>query len=827
MDYKMEPLRFAPASDDDLYSGYNEYPSAFSTKDLEQDEVFQEAIRTSYGRRPIVTPKPGTAMRLGTSSGYREGTSFISRQATAVQDGFRRPMTAVRGAGYTSQRPGTAFDPLNQAMKGPSPQLETKKEELPEERIKKLERRITELIEESCLAGGRGESKAALELAKEASAKERSLIRLHEQAGLSESHNLDLTFSVLFNLAMQYEGNDMYSEALNTYQAITKNRMFTNGSRLKVNMGNIYFRLGQFPKAVKMYRMALDQVPNTHKYLRVKIMHNIGVLFVKMGQFSEACSSFEYIIQEKPDFKSGLHAILCYYALNDKDKMKRGFQLLLEVPLNIDDEEKYTATSDDPAANLVLEAIKNDSLRQMERQMKQEAERSILTAAKLISPVIEDTFTAGYNWCVETIKVSNYAPLASDLEVNKAVMFLKQKNINQAVETLKVFEKKESKVASSASTNLAFIHYLQGDTETAERYGEQAREADSYNSAAFVNLGSCSLAKGDLEKAKELFMCALDNDASCVEALYDLGLVNKQLQLYEEALDCFLKLQAIVRQHPQVLYQVAHLYELTGDMDQATEWYHQLLGVVPSDPVVLQKMGELCDAEGDKQQAYQYHYDSFRHYPSNLSVLNWLGTHFVELRAPSKAVGYFERAALVQPSEVKWPLLVASCQRRAGDYHQALATLKDIHRNFPDNIDCLKILVRLCTDLGLKEATDYAVELRRAEKAKDVRERIGSSRPGSLRSGSSKSSRGSPLSDRGSPVQAQPRGSSGATGRLSKLSLVESDGEAYAPSHTKIDASYSDPLGPVAERPRTSAGRKPPPDEEFADDELGDDLLPE
>ena len=26
-----------------------------------------------------------------------------------------RPMTAVRGAGYTSQRPGQMFDPLNQS----------------------------------------------------------------------------------------------------------------------------------------------------------------------------------------------------------------------------------------------------------------------------------------------------------------------------------------------------------------------------------------------------------------------------------------------------------------------------------------------------------------------------------------------------------------------------------------------------------------------------------------------------------------------------------------------------------------------------------------
>ena len=40
-------------------------------------------------------------------------------------------------------------------------------------------------------------------------------------------------------------------------------------------------------------------MPNTHKTLRIKIMHNIGILFVKMGQYNDACSSFEWIMSEQ------------------------------------------------------------------------------------------------------------------------------------------------------------------------------------------------------------------------------------------------------------------------------------------------------------------------------------------------------------------------------------------------------------------------------------------------------------------------------------------------------------------------------------------------
>ena len=57
-----------------------------------------------------------------------------------------------------------------------------------------------------------------------------------------------------------------------------------------------------------------------------------------------------------------------------------------------DDEDKYTSVSDDPLSNLILEVIKNDSLRKIERSRRNEAEHCILTAAKLISPVINPTF---------------------------------------------------------------------------------------------------------------------------------------------------------------------------------------------------------------------------------------------------------------------------------------------------------------------------------------------------------------------------------------------------------------------------------------------------
>ncbi|XP_043929126.1 intraflagellar transport protein 88 homolog [Protopterus annectens] len=820
----MENVHLAPEDADDLYSGYNDYTPTYDTEDLDNDMAFQQALQTSYGRRPPVTAKfPGTAAAarpLGTGYGARIPlASSMGRPVTgAVQEGAARPMTAVRAAGFSSKAlRGTAFDPLGQS-KGPALPLEMKNEDSPEEKIKQLEKKVNELIEESCISSSRGELRLALEKAKEAGRKERVLVRQRDQASSADHINLDLTYSVLFNLASQYSANEMYAEALNTYQVIVKNKMFSNAGRLKVNMANIYFKQRNYPKAIKFYRMALDQITSAHKELKIKVMQNVGVVFIKMGQYSDAITSFEHIMSESPNLRTGFNLILCYFATGDREKMKKAFQKLLAVPLGIDDEDKYIVHNDDPHTNLVIEAIKNDHLRQMEQERKALAERFIMTAAKLIAPAIETSFAAGYDWCVEMVKTSQYVELANDLEINKAITYLRQKDFNQAVETLKMFEKKESRVKSAAATNLSFLYFLENEIVQADSYADVAINSDRYNPAALTNKANILFTSGDYEKAAEFFKEALANDSSCTEALYNLGLTYKRLSRLEDALDCFLKLHAILRNSSQVVYQIANLYEILEDPGQAIDWLMQLISLVPTDSQVLAKLGELYDNEGDKSQAFQYYFESYRYFPSNIDVIEWLGVYYIETQFCEKAVQYFERAALIQPSQVKWQLAIASCYRRSGNYQKALDTYKNIHKKFPENVECLRFLVRLCTDLGLKEVQEYATKLKKVEKMREMREQR-------VKSGSARGRReGSAGSDSGQSNQSTSAKGERVSAKLRSLPGVNEPYEAS--SNKEIDASYADPLGPQIERPKTAA-KKRAEEDDFADEELGDDLLPD
>lgn len=113
--------------------------------------------------------------------------------------------------------------------------------------------------------------------------------------------------------------------------------------------------------------------------------------------------------------------------------------------------------------------------------------------------------------------------------------------------------------------------------------------------------------------------------------------------------------------------------------------------------------------------------DAYRCDPNNIAALEWLGAFSVESQYLEKAIEFFRKGALVQPKNVRWQLMIASCHRRSGSYQRAIELYKDIHKRFPENMECMRVLVRLCGDLKLPEAKDFANRLKRAEQLVRVR----------------------------------------------------------------------------------------------------------
>jgi intraflagellar transport protein 88 len=691
----------AKSGEDDVYSAYDQN---------QQQQDFFSTMSGQSAVNPLAARKPPPSQW-----GMPPGTS----QKPQSQWGNRtdaRPMTSNRASGFGSQ--GATFDAFNQrgnaAMQlGPAPPLQKRSENSPEEQCNEMERQVNILVEESAQHAVEGDVASALEKAKEAGKRERQLCKQREQLSLSDQVNVDLTYAVHFNLAAMYHKNALYTEALNTYSLIVRNKQYAQSGRLRVNMGNIYTEQKKYLLAIKMYRISLDEIPATDRDLRYKIMRNIGNAFVKMGQYKDAIGSYEAVMEGSSDIVTGFNLLLCYFALGDVDKIKRSFTKLLAVRV-----AGYGPDEDDEDESHKEDVLVSDALRKEVRSRRQKFLHTVTTAARLIAPVLDKDWRIGFDWVIEQLRhyeiKDSAAHLASELEMCKGLNYLKFKKYKEAIDCLKSFEKKDKVLRARAATNLSYLYFLEGDFDSGEKYADLSVEADRYNCKALVNKGNFLYVRGEWEKAKQYYESAINVEADSVEAIYNLALANKQMGLYEEALRVFKRLQAIIDSN-EVVYQIADLYDIMNDQ-RASDWFNRLIGRVPTDPNVLARLGLLNAKEGDESQAFHYYLEAYRYYQVNMDVISWLGAYFVKNEVYDKAMQFFERAAQIQPQEVKWQLMVASCHRRRGEYPQAKRMYEDIHRRYPENLECLRYLVHLCKDSGLMdEANDWFKKFKRLE----------------------------------------------------------------------------------------------------------------
>jgi len=568
------------ANDDDLYGGYDE-----GSNPLAAAGAFQ-----ALGADGVMPP--GTAMQGG---GYPPGTAMKAYVApgTAARGGAEtaRPMTSVKGAGYSSHQ--RKYDSLNNANKATGGSKLLKKENgSPEEQANEMEKKVHLLLEESAILTSKADDNTALEKAMEARKRERALTKYREANGLGEQVNIDLTYSVEFNLACCFHANKDYQEALDHFTVLVKNKQYANSGRLRVNMGNIYFEQKRYSSAIKMYRMALDQIPATAKEVRFKIERNIGLAFVRLGQYQDALQHFSVVMDSVPDHQTGYNLLVCSYALGSVEGMRNAFLRLLEVP-NIEEEDDDDDLDDDEEED-INRVVQDDGLRDMIRKRQHYVSSVIVQSAQLISDKIDrNGFEAGFDWCTQELRTAGLIKLANEVQLAKASKFLAEKDFERAISIFKEFEKKSAKIKARAATNLAFLYSLEGDINQSDKYSELALKSDRYNARAYVNKANMLVEKEDYEGARTLYVEAAGIEPYCVEAIYNLGLLNIKEQEYQGALAAFKKLHAMLPDNTEVIHQIATVYDILGDFKNSVKWFEMLSSLVPNDPGVLARLGAI------------------------------------------------------------------------------------------------------------------------------------------------------------------------------------------------------------------------------------------
>ena len=522
----------------------------------------------SSGGRPTTSAssaRRGIGPRRSIVSRGGGGRSVVGGAASVVGNGSiaapRRPLTAKSRAGYSSSRSSSATG--GRGGDGRSVVGSIAADTItataavvdPTSEAKEMEDTIHRLLEESTLLLHRGDLLDGLDKAKEAGKLERKLVKHRDVHSLSEDDGADdLMFGTWFQLALAYEKNSLDDEAMRAYDYLSRQKGLASAWKAQVNLGNAQYRRGEYDEAVRSYQMALDRIPpGVGQQIGFRVCRNLSNALLRLGRHRDATQTLEAAMSATvPECEAALNLILCHIAKGDVDKAKVVFGKMLELPsLRADSGDEDAAAGRPTDDDLGLELMRRQKV----------ASDLVTNAARLIANSDDDNNDAnGLKWAINKVREAELDSIGHVLEMEMTVQHLRSReDIDGAIKMLKSFGRKDKEGRAAASTNLAFVHLLEGNVDEALDQASLAVTTNRYDARALTNLGCCYHLQRDFDKARDCFMEAVGVDAGCVEAIYNLGLVSAELRDYDSAVQAFERVIQLVPNHIESLYWLSRI----------------------------------------------------------------------------------------------------------------------------------------------------------------------------------------------------------------------------------------------------------------------------
>ena len=173
-----------------------------------------------------------------------------------------RPMT-TKAAGYSKSLGKEQKDFGMKTRMFFAKKQNTSKESI----IKEFEKNIQKLSDESIILKCKGNFRAA---------KEKALTAYKKMTDFKQQNqdyfNAEMEFGLQLNIALIYEGLKMFEDALQIYlDIVQKENYYSPGimkDKIRINIGNLYYKQGDYQKAIIEWKKAVDKISKENKELR-------------------------------------------------------------------------------------------------------------------------------------------------------------------------------------------------------------------------------------------------------------------------------------------------------------------------------------------------------------------------------------------------------------------------------------------------------------------------------------------------------------------------------------------------------------------------------
>ncbi len=235
---------------------------------------------------------------------------------------------------------------------------------------------------------------------------------------------------------------------------------------------------------------------------------------------------------------------------------------------------------------------------------------------------------------------------------------------------------KQNPDSLQAGIPLVALKMSQGDSESALQIAQALYKKASTNLTLLNLLGTTQVANGQYKQARQSFEKAIDSDPNFLAAQINLSKLDVGEGKFDQARQ---RLQALQQKQPNnldFLVELAKVEQGAGRLDAANDWLERAkkldsksLPVLLASVDLLLKMGKTSEASAAAQAAESVD-------KNNLQVIDALARSYLANNNREKALGVFIRMADQARFNVKQLYKAASYQIDAGDYFEAIKTLK-------------------------------------------------------------------------------------------------------------------------------------------------------
>lgn len=342
----------------------------------------------------------------------------------------------------------------------------------------------------------------------------------------------------------------------------------------KLRLGDAYYALGEYRKAIEFYNKAIgaepggdyamfqvansyyrsnrtfEAVSNFRRMLRIypfsklreQAQYNVAYIYLNTSNYGQAVEEFQTVINKYPGTEWAARAQYnigdAFYNAGEYGRAIEAYQKVL----NNYPKSRYIIEAINGIQYAQLSSGGTDSSSVILEDFLSDNPQSS-TADQLRYRTAVNVFQTGdYEGAIrefrQYLRVTNSDALAPEAYSNLGESYRQIGDMEKAIESYQTIldEYPEDDQVPSALTSLGLLYYEKGEFETSHTYFDRLhRTANRFAQEAYIGMGNASLALNQLEKARSEYQSALDINAANEAASVGLGKVAIAEQKYEEA----------------------------------------------------------------------------------------------------------------------------------------------------------------------------------------------------------------------------------------------------------------------------------------------------